>query len=64
MNNNFLINGNIVEDSKDIANAFNYFYINYTKNNLTDSIFIAPATNAEIFKIFINLKKSVPGGMA
>ena len=37
------------------------FYISYTKNNLTDSIFIAPATNAEIFEIFNNLKKSSAG---
>ena len=81
MNNIFLIDGTIVEDSKVIANAFNDFYINigfnlagkikpnnlyinptsYMKNNVTDSIFIAPATNAEILKIFDNLKKNSAG---
>ena len=82
MNNNFLINGSIVGDSKVIANAFNDYYINlgsnlgkiksnnryinptsYIKNNVLYSIFIASATNAEILKIFDNLKKTVPGGM-
>ena len=70
--NNFLIDGSIVEDSKVIVNDFyinigsnlagkiepNNPYINpirYIKNNVTDNIFIAPATNAEILKIFLIL---------
>ena len=43
----------------------NNHYINptsYIKNNVTDSIFVAPATDAEILKIFNNLKKTVPVG--
>ena len=35
--------------------------ISYIKNNVTDSIFIAPATNAEILKIFNTLKKNSAG---
>ena len=32
MNNKFLINGTIVQDSKVIANVFNDFYINIVPN--------------------------------
>ena len=35
--------------------------ISYIKNDVTDSIFIAPATNAEILKIFNTLKKNSAG---
>ena len=55
--NDFYINIGSNLSGKIIPNNPYINQTSYIKNNVTDNIFIAPATNAKIPKIFDNLKK-------